>query len=270
MTDRLLIALATAIYASGFLVALVFFWRARRYPRWLMPGLMVVGFAVHNGGLFWRGYAIGHCPLGNTFEVIQFVVWSLVLCYLAIGPAFRLSLLGSFCAALATLLSGLSLLMPGWDVGYTVNIFGNDPRVEAHAAIAAFSYGVLGLLTLTAMMAWWQTWSLERRPSDPVPRFLPSVFQLEKINLRLLLLAFAVLSLGVMMGFALGAEDWSRVPLAKLITTVLVWLAYGVVLGLRLRGQLVAKPFAVVLIVLFGCALVALWVVDHARLTPLG
>ena len=270
MTDRTVIALATAIYTVGFAVGLAYFGRSQRYPRWLMPALIGVGFAVHNVGIFWRGFAIGHCPLGNTFEVVQFVVWSLILCYLVIGPAFRLSLLGFFAAAMAAGLSTLSLALPSWDTPYTLNVFGNDPRVEAHAAIAAFSYGVLGLLSLTAVMSWLQTWALEKRPTAPLPRFLPSVFELERINLRLLVLAWLVLTLGLVIGAVIGAEDWARVPLGKLSTTVLVWLAYGAVLGLRLRGRLVAKPFAGALVGLYAMALLVLWIVDHARLTPVG
>ena len=46
----------------------------------------------------WTGAEIKACPLGNTFEISQFIAWSLVLLYFIIGPAFRLRLLGFFTA----------------------------------------------------------------------------------------------------------------------------------------------------------------------------
>jgi HemX protein len=47
----------------------------------------------------------GGCPLGNTFEIVQFVAWSAMLLYFFVGTAFRVSLLGLFTAGYAATLA---------------------------------------------------------------------------------------------------------------------------------------------------------------------
>ena len=54
------------------------------------------GFLFTNVFLFQRGHAIGRCPITNSFEVLVFMTWSMVLIYLVIGSGYRLSLMGAF------------------------------------------------------------------------------------------------------------------------------------------------------------------------------
>src|SRR5690606_13094825 len=111
-----------------------------------------------------RGLAVQSCPIGNPFEVLQFVSWSIVLIYILTGPVFRTSLLGSFCAVLAGLLSVGSLLVPSWDQPYPAGaLFGGDAWVEAHAAIALFSYGLFGMLAVTSVMYLLQNYGLKHK-----------------------------------------------------------------------------------------------------------
>ena len=56
------------------------------------------GFLFETIYLVVRGQEIGRCPITNRFEVIVFMAWSMVLIYLVIGPAYRLSLMGAFTA----------------------------------------------------------------------------------------------------------------------------------------------------------------------------
>src|SRR6201981_2851285 len=62
------------------------------------------GFLFQTIYLFVRGQEIGRCPITNRFEVIVFMTWSMVLIYLVIGSAYRLSLMGAFTAPVASVL----------------------------------------------------------------------------------------------------------------------------------------------------------------------
>ena len=56
--------------------------------------------------------------------------------YFFVGTTFRISLLGLFTAGYAAALALVSLLVPAWDLAHGQKIFGNNPWIELHAALA--------------------------------------------------------------------------------------------------------------------------------------
>jgi ABC-type uncharacterized transport system permease subunit len=216
--------------------------------------LLIGGWGFQWLGLYQRGLAGRGCPLGNTFEIVQFVAWSAMLVYFFVGSTFRGSLLGLFTAGYAATLALVSLLIPQWDLVRGQKLLGNNPWIEAHAALAVFSYGVFGLLTLTSLMQLLQNWSLKNKRLNGLFWFLPSVVQLEQINYRLVLLGVTLLSISLSVGAAWWVRNIESVHLPKLMVTVGVWLAYLTVLLLRWRGRLVSVRFAWVCLILFGLA----------------
>src|SRR2546430_10382096 len=73
---------------------------------------IVLGFVSQSAFLSVRGHALGRCPITNLFEVFIFLAWSVALIYLAIGPTYRLSLMGAFTAPLVLLIQTFALLAP--------------------------------------------------------------------------------------------------------------------------------------------------------------
>jgi HemX protein len=267
-TDRLMLWVAAILYLAGFAVGCISLTRRQQMPglRVLLNALLAAGFAIQMGGLYVRGLATGGCPLGNKFELVQFVAWSAIVLYFVVGPAFRVSLLGLFTAGYAACLAFISLLIPAWDVTVTgQKIFGQNPWIELHAALAVFSYGAFGLLALTSLMHLLQHWSLRHKHLNNLFWFLPSVVQLDQINFRLLLAGEILLTISLGVGAAWWLRDLDSVNTAKLAVTIGVWLAYGVALLLRWRHRLVSTRFAWVCIFLFGTALLALGPVNSSR-----
>ena len=267
LTDRALLWLGALLYLAGFLTGLVALTR-RAAPaglRTILNTLLVGGWGFQMAGLYIRGLAAGGCPLGNTFEIVQFVAWSAMVVYFFVGTSFRVSLLGLFTAGYAAALALVSLLVPAWDLTRGQKFFGNNPWIELHAALAVFSYGVFGLLALTALMQLLQNWSLKHKRLNGLFWFLPSVVQLDQINFRLLGLGVLLLtfSLGV------GASWWVRViesvDQPKLVVTVMVWFVYLVVWLLRWRTKLVSVRLAWVCLVMFLLALLSLGPVNSSR-----
>ena len=266
-TDRALLWLGALLYLAGFLVGLIGLTR-RHSPaglRTMLNVLLIGGWGFQWLGLYQRGLAGRGCPLGNTFEIVQFVAWSAMLVYFFVGSTFRVSLLGLFTAGYAATLALVSLLIPQWDLVRGQKLFGNKPWIEAHAALAFFSYGVFGLLTLTSLMQLLQNWSLKNKRLNGLFWFLPSVVQLEQINYRLVLLGVTLLSISLSVGAAWWVRNIESVHLPKLMVTVGVWLAYLTVLLLRWRGRLVSVRFAWVCLILFGLALLSLGPVNADR-----
>ena len=152
ITDRDAIALGAAMYAAAFLCGALSLLLRKPYSHALTFTLLCGGCLLQTLGLNLRGAQIRACPLGNIFEITQFICWSLVLLYFIIGPAFRLRLLGFFTAGLAATLSGASLAVRQWDAAYPAGIFGGNPWVELHAALAMLSYAIFAVVALVSTM----------------------------------------------------------------------------------------------------------------------
>jgi HemX protein len=263
MTDRTWLWLAAEFYLIGFLLGTWSLLRGGRPLNVAMYGLILAGYAMQVTGLYLRGMAVGGCPLGNTFELFQFTAWSAISLYLVIGVTFRSSLLGYFTACLAATLTLTSLLIPAWDATRRSDVFGGNPWIEFHAALALFSYGVFALLALTAVMLLLRNYSLKHKTLGGWFSFLPSLFDLDLISVRLLGFGTFLLSASLAVGSVYWLQDLSSIGTAHLLT-VLIWAGYAVALGLRLGGKLVAARFAWTGILLFAVALLSLGVISHA------
>ncbi|MCU0792669.1 MAG: cytochrome c biogenesis protein CcsA [Opitutaceae bacterium] len=264
-TDRTWLWFAAACYLVGAVLGLVALLRERRHSRAAMYLILASGFTFQTFGLYLRGLAVGGCPLGNTFELVQFTAWSAATLYLCVGAAFRLSLLGFGTAALAAGLTVVSLLMPSWDAALRKNIFGGNAWIEFHAALALFSYGVFGLLCLVALMYWLRDYGLKRKLLGGVFGLLPSIRDLDHISLRLLATGVTLLAGSLAVGSVWWLREPASVHLPKLLATVSVFAAYTLALILRLRGILVGRRLALACAGLFVAALLSIVPVDASR-----
>ncbi|HEY8993219.1 MAG TPA: cytochrome c biogenesis protein CcsA [Lacunisphaera sp.] len=266
-TDRAFLWLGALLYLAGFVTGLLALLRRSSAPppRGLLNSLLVAGWICQMTGLYVRGLAAGGCPLGNTFEIVQFVAWSAMVLYFFVGTAFRVSLLGLFTAGYAAALAIISLLLTAWDSTRGQKIFGSNPWIELHAALAVFSYGVFGLLALTSIMQLLQNWSLKHKRLNGLFWFLPSVVQLDQINTRMLALGELLLTISLGVGASWWIRDTASVDMGKLFVTVGVWAVYLVVLVMRWRAWLVSVRFAWVCVVMFLLALMSLGPVNSSR-----
>lgn len=265
LVDRSWIWIGALLYTLGFIFGLAFLLRAKKHSRITLFLIVLAGFAAQTTGLYARGLAVGSCPLGNRFEIMQFIVWSLVLLYMAVGPAFRMSLLGFFSSGLAAFLGLLSLSVPAWDAGRRTNLLGQNPWIETHAALAIFSYGVFALLALTAAMYLLQNYSLKQKKLQGIFPFLPSIIQLDHMILRLLALGVALLTTSLIMGSFYWVRNPAAVDWPKLTVTAGIWIAYLILVYLRARRRVVAQTLAWTCILLFVVALASIWPVASSR-----
>lgn len=268
LTDRAMLWIGAVLYLAGFGAGV--FALARRQQggaRAVLNTLLAGGLIIQTTGLYLRGLTVGGCPLGNKFEIVQFVAWSAMVLYFLVGPAFRVSLLGLFTAGYAGCLAFCSLLVPEWDLTRGVKIFGHNSWIEFHAALAVFSYGVFGILTLTSIMHLLQNWNLKHKRLDGLFWFLPSLVQLDQINFRLLATGVGLLSLSLGVGAAWWVRDTASVDGPKLTLTIGIWAAYLVTLLLRWRRHLNSGRFAWLCLALFTAALLSLGPINASRHT---
>src|SRR3954462_10636131 len=93
MLDRFLLVISTFCFLLGFAYTMHALGARVYRPSRLNFFAILTGFLCQTGFLYLRGQRVGRSPLTSLFEVLIFLTWSLVLFYLLIGPAYRLSLL---------------------------------------------------------------------------------------------------------------------------------------------------------------------------------
>jgi HemX protein len=265
LTDRQWLWCAAAFYTVGLVLGTVSLIRGKRTSGILISCAILAGYLLQFVGLGIRGHATGGCPLGNRFEIFQFTAWSAITLYLVVGVTFRSSLLGYFTACLGAALTIVSLSIPAWDAVLRTHIFGGNPWIELHAALAIFSYGVFGLLALTSALFLLRHFSLKQKHVGGWFSLLPSILDLDHIEVRLLGTGLALLTLALIFGSVYWTRDTATVGHAKLAVTVAVWAAAAIAFGLRAMGRLLARRFAWTCLALFAAALLSLQAVDASR-----
>jgi len=216
--------------------------------------LLVFAFAFHTFFLHQRGEAIQHCPITNLFETLAFFSWSLVLTYLVVGPAYRMSILGAFTAPVVFLINFFALAAP-------IDLPGAMPhlgwQLELHATLALMGLGVLGVAALAGLAYLIQERQLKRHVLTSWFYTLPNVGRLEEVQQRVLIWGFAIFSAGAILGFFIphqNSEDW-----VKIAWSAVVWALYAalvVVLGL---GRLSHKKTALLSVAGYVFILLTFW-----------
>lgn len=247
--DRWFLIAATALAAVGGVTGMISVHRGAR-SRWTVIW-MIAAFAAQLGFLSIRGEARGACPLVGLGEILAFLAWSLTFFYLAVGPAYRISLLGVFTAPVVVVFQTVALL-PGLLVAVPEKIPSTDAWRETHAAMSVLSYGALALAAVAGVMFLVLDKQLkDHHLQSGLFRNLPPVRELLKSLVRLLWLGVALLSIGVFAGFMMPRNGGT----AHLIAAVAVWLGYAALLSIRQVRGLTGRRTATVAVILFVLSL---------------
>ncbi len=257
MHDRLWLFLATLGYLAS--SAWGFYALGSQRPvanRWNIL-LIVLAFAFHTLFLHQRGQAIQHCPITNLFETLAFLSWSLVLTYLVVGPAYRMSILGAFTAPIVFTVNFFALAAP-------IDIPARLPhlgwQLELHATLALLGLGVLGIAALAGLVYLIQDRQLKRRALTSWFYTLPNVGRLEQVQQRVLVWGFAIFSAGAALGFFIPHQDSS--DWVKIVWSAVVWGLYAVIVSVLWLGKLSHKKTALLSVAGYVFILLTFWGID--------
>ena len=258
--DRLLLVLSTFCFLFGFAYTMYALGaKAYRHSRMNLVAI-AAGFVCQTAFLYVRGKALGRCPLTNLFEVLVFIGWSMVLFYLLIGPAYRLSLLGFFTSPLVFFFQMFALLTP-WDAPARLRPAPNA-WLELHAAVSIVAYGAFALAGVAGVMYLAQERQLKTHNLKSIFYHLPPIRDLATANTRLVLTGLALLTVGLLAGFAMGNAGAHA---AKIVWSSAVWLLYALLAGAewwrrispRRAALMSVGAFALVLITLSGLTFIS-------------
>jgi ABC-type uncharacterized transport system permease subunit len=261
-----LFAAAVVLYAlaAGFAVII---WR-RQFQRdsVALYGLMAVGWVLHTGAMFRRGFSLERCPIHNLFEATMFVTWTISAVYLLIGGFSRMRFLGAFAAPVLTLL-GVFALMPALDPPAGQRPDFSSGWGPIHAALVLLAYGSFGLGSLASGMYLRQEHSLRFDKARALRALLPPITRLESATTGLLWVGWGLLSAGLASGslYLRQARGAWFVADPFVIYSCVTWLLYGgLLLGawqFRQRGRRLAwgsvLGFAVLMLTFWGMYLLS-------------
>jgi len=240
----------------------VFLWRNgfRRDDR-VNYLLLLLGFGLHTGAMLARGLRLDRCPVNNLYETTVFVMWTIVVIYLAVGLWARLRFLGAFASPFLFAI-GVFALMPGLDATR-----GSRPELPAagtslHAALMALAYGAFGLSAVAALMFLTQERNLKFHKLQAIFSRMPPIQRLEAVVGRLLTTGFILLTLGLFS----GVVDLTRLSNPqiyradpKVVWSVVVWLLYLGVIVMRWRFAQGGRRFALSALGSFVFVLLTFW-----------
>ncbi len=251
MSDYLLLA-ATFVFLLSTGYTLFAFGAGRFRPGRTNVVAAITGFALLSADLWQRGQIQRGCPINTLFDVLVFISWSMVLIYLVVGPAYRLSLLGAFTSAFVLVILLIAQLAP---LNRTAAPHPTrDPWVEFHAALSLIAYGAFALAALAGLMYLLQDRELKKRRGGSLLYNLPPVTDLSVANGRLILLGFSLLTVS----FAAGLVSGMPVNTLKFYTSAVIWGVYGLMLAVRRFAHLSPRRFALLSMAVFLFALLAL------------
>ena len=265
--DRLLLAFSSLCFLLSFSWTMYALgarkFRASRFNYMVILG----GFAFQTAFLQERGAAIGGCPLTNLFEVLVFLCWSVALIYLVIGTTYRHSLMGAFTAPMIFCIQTAALVLPidrepePAAAAQTAAAGGSSFWLELHAAVSLMAYGAFALAGIAGIMYLVQERQLKTRNLNSLFYHLPPIRDLGKVNTRLILAGFLLLTAGLLAGFAVGLETAG----IKLIAGIGVWVLYGIILQLRWLEKVAPRRTAVLSVLAFAVSFLTLWGFEFVR-----
>ncbi len=254
--DRLLLAASTFCFLFGFAYTM-YALGARTYrPSRINLLANLLGFLFQTGFLYLRGEMIGRCPLTSLFEILVFLAWSMVMFYLLIGPAFRLSLLGLFTAPLVFIIQVVALFLPA----APARVAGPpaSPWLELHAALSVMAYGAFALACVAGIMYLAQERQLKTHHIHSFFYHLPPIHDLAIANSRLILAGFCLFTFGMVSGLMHGV---AHIHLLRIISLA-IWLLYGAILVATFWHRISPRRVAVLSVSAFSVMLLTLWAIQ--------
>jgi ABC-type uncharacterized transport system permease subunit len=241
--DQLWFAIAVAIYAAGFVHAVFLLQKGKIGGVGALP-VVAVGYLFHNIFLIQRAIAIQHCPITNAFELLAFSTWAIIGIYLVVKFFFRVRFVSVFILPPVIAIGIAALLLPA-DAVKPENI-GSGVYFGMHVAVMMLAYGAFALSGAAGAMYLLQERHLKTRQLGNVFRQLPSIEKLDRVNLILLIVGFALLTVGIGAGCLWNRSLNSLLDVSdpRILASSILWFVYAALLASRwllaFRGRKIA------------------------------
>ena len=169
--------------------------------------------------------------------------WSLGIIYLLLQRSYEVKALGSFVAALSTLLNTFALLVSTQGEALLTGSLANWV-LWIHIALAFIGVIAFGLASAVSVLYLFVSGRLKQK-KQTLQRRLPSLDTLDSLALRSVIIGFPFYTIALLLGSAQAMRQGSGELKLAYIFAAISWLIYGVVLQARLtagwRGRKAAQ-----------------------------
>lgn len=218
-----------------------------RYSYWLM----FTGFVCHTIYLIIMFLNTGTPPVLSMKSAISFFAWAIIGVYLIFQARFKLMVLGSFVAPLASILLLISSSMSNMEI--TIRPIFKSFWLVIHVITVFIGNSLFAITFVSSIMYLIQEKQIKDKTLGAIYNRLPSLATLDSINHYSLLYGFPFLTIGMVTGAiyaqqALGTY-WQWDP--KEVWTLITWLLYAILLHERLMVGWQGRKAAIMSIICF-------------------
>ncbi|MEI8104624.1 MAG: cytochrome c biogenesis protein CcsA [Actinomycetes bacterium] len=210
-----------------------FAYASPRYTRLGTWGVRL-GWLAQTGLLGVQAARVDGFPWSSWAGSLNLFVWFVVGAYLIWGCQQRYRLLGLAVMPVAALLFVVARIGGGTAAGQRSNYSNLFLVVHVGFVIAAFAGFTLAAALATLYLV--EERRLKRRATDILRLKLPSLVVLERVTFRTIAVSLPLLTVGLVSGIVRLREDHGGVD-ALMAVTILTWLVYAVILGIRPAGR---------------------------------
>jgi len=269
-------------YFFGAIMLLIAFSAPRR---WLIIGgvsMLLVGFAIHSGGMLVRGLLSGRWPIHSQYESFIAIIWLGALVGIILTLTTRKWLFGAAAASMgaAALLFANTVEIPSNEVGQVAGILATSRILYVHVNMVLASYGLIALGFFISLIylgvhymrtagsakfaaAGLGQIDMDVDSNDNAPASVPGkqavLNDLDRAQMVIIQLAFWILGTGILLGAYWADHSWGRWWAwdPKETWALLTWIIYLMVIHLRFavkrRGLVTAWMSVVGFFVMLWC-----------------
>jgi cytochrome c-type biogenesis protein CcsB len=219
-------------------------------------------FALHTLFFAFRCIKTGQNPVISFHETLSFFAWAMAGIYLAFQLKTTTRVLGAFVSPVTFLLMIAASTDLGGYVSIPAALQGN--LVPVHVILSVTGEALFALATCAGAMYLIQEGLLKNKKVSSFSKVLPSLTDLDRINHMCLMLGFALLTLGILVGSIWARSVWGSLwqwdP--KQTWTLAAWFTYAVLLHQRLAMGWKGHKAALFTLLAFAVLLISLVLVS--------
>lgn len=264
MINTTILSWVTFIYFAAFVFYLFLMIRGRELWGKLATWVALAGLVAQSVALIirWKtsyDLGMGHAPLSNFYESLIFFAWTIVFLYLLVEWRLKNRSIGVFIMPVSFLIMAYASIAPG----ISNKIEPLIPALQSNWLTSHVLTCFMGYASFTVAFALGIMFFVKRAAgenssqSGVFTRLLPSEYHMDELMYSSTALGFIFLTLGIVTGsvwahYAWGSY-WSWDP--KETWSLITWIAYAVMLHVRLVRGWRGKRMAIMAIVGFACVL---------------
>ncbi len=221
----------------------------------LSPLILLGGFVIHTAALGVHFFQAGYPGVTQFREALSFYSWLMVAVFLIVQLQYRLTVLGSFIAPLAFLMS-LAAVAFGSGSGELPEEL-KTYWLPIHVTLAFLGNAVFALAFGVSFIYLFQEYQLKHKKMNLLRKHFASLESLDRLNYVFLIWGFPFMTLGILTGSMWAGIHWGNYwswdP--RQISSGITWIFYGALLQGRLTSGLRGRKAALLTIVGFTIVL---------------